>query len=130
LDAPSDPHLKAEVGTLRARILRSRGKVDEALAEAIRAKAAALEAIAPVSYFAAAVETAEALATKDDLAGAYGAVAAAWVPTADLLGRDVAKSWIEPVLLAYRARWGEPAFNGAKRTYEDRRRMELREDSR
>jgi hypothetical protein len=119
---PADFHLHAEVHVLRARLARLGGEVDRAVDLALEGRDAALRAVAPVSYLAAAVELAEALESREDRADAYGALATAWVTLADLLGADVGRSWVEPCLVAYQLRWGREVFQEAKRRYEARRR--------
>lgn len=122
-----DPHVAAEVGVIEARLLRAEGEFVEAAMTAAHARALALEAIAPVPYFAACVEQAEAMRASDDRVGAYRVLATAWVTLADLLGRDVARSWVEPVLTAYQIAWGEEGFAAIKRAHDDARRREVTE---
>jgi tetratricopeptide (TPR) repeat protein len=125
----ASPHLLAELLVLRARLARAVGETDKALNYARRSRDAALQAIAPVSYFAASVELAEALQEQRDFSNAYGALSTAWATLSDVLGNDTALSWIEPCLLTYQLRWGEPVFRQAKKEYEARRRAELKLDS-
>jgi tetratricopeptide (TPR) repeat protein len=113
--------LAAELALLRARLARGEGKIDEALELARQSREAALQAVAPVSYFAASAELAEALRLRNDLPGAYGALATAWATLADLLGDETARSWVEPCLLAYQVSWGESEFQKARSTYEAQR---------
>ena len=122
------PQLLAEVLVARARLSRSAGQADMATTYADRARDAALQAVAPVSYFSASVELAETLQIRGDYVGAYGTLTTAWATLADLLGEDVASSWVEPVLLAYAVRWGEPTFQQAKSAYEAQRRSEIRQN--
>jgi tetratricopeptide (TPR) repeat protein len=121
----ASPHLLAELYVLRARLARAVGKLPTAADYAGRARQAALDAVAPVSYFAAAVELAEALEGQGDRIGAYGILATAWVTLADLLGQETAGSWVEPCMLGYKIRWGDPAFLQAKAGYEAQRREAL-----
>jgi len=122
IDAGSGPHLLAEMSVMRARLARAAGRIDDAIECASRAREAALEAIAPVSYFAASVELAEGYAARLDRTNSYGALATAWATLSDVLGEGVARSWVEPVLICYQIQWGEQAFLEAKRNYEARRR--------
>ncbi|MEA2224180.1 MAG: hypothetical protein QOH83_2556 [Solirubrobacteraceae bacterium] len=122
---PQDQHLLAELLVARARIARLGGHAKEALADAGEARAAALAAVAPVAYFGASVELAEAQAALDQRAEAYGTLATALATLGDVIGVDAARSWVEPVLLALRVRWGVAAFDEAKADYECRRRDEL-----
>jgi hypothetical protein len=117
-----DAQLDAEVGVETARVQRAAGGIDEAAASARRARASALEAIAPVPYFAGGVELAEAQAAQGDHVAAYTTLATTWVTLADLLGRDVARSWVEPCLLVLRARWGAQAFDEARRAHDEQQR--------
>jgi len=126
LKTSPDPHLLADVLVVRARLARRGGRIDEAADFAARARDAALETVAPVSYFAASVELAEASEARLDRTQAYGTLATAWATLGDVLGEGVARSWVEPVLASYRIKWGEPAFLQAKREYEARRRAAIR----
>jgi tetratricopeptide (TPR) repeat protein len=116
------PHLLAEILVLRAKIARARGNAPEALDYALRSRQAALEAVAPVTYFAASVEVAESHQAQNDFTDAYGTLTTAWATLSDVLGRDTARSWVEPCLLACQIRWGEEVFEKAKNEYEARRR--------
>lgn len=119
------PHLSAEFHLQKARLSRSAHRPDLTVDHARRAREAALEAVAPVSYFAAAVELAESLSAQEDREGAYAALATAWATLSDVLGRDGAKSWVKPVLLAFKIRWGADVFDQAKSSYETQRRAAL-----
>jgi tetratricopeptide (TPR) repeat protein len=121
-DSQASPHLLAELFVARARLARTTNLIDAAVKYAERSRAAALEAVAPLSYFAASVELAEALQSKDSRIDAYSTLATAWATLSDLMGKEVAGSWVEPCLLAYKLRWGTPAFEQAKKEYEARRR--------
>lgn len=125
---PASPHFLAEFHVLRARLARTAGNLPAATEDAERARQAALEAVAPVSYFAAATELAEALEGQGDRPGAYGVLATAWATLSDVLGEEAASSWVEPCLLGYQIRWGGPAFQQAKTAYEARRRATLKGD--
>lgn len=115
-------HLMAEFLVLRAKMAHATGKMDEAEEYARRSRDAALEAVAPVSYFAASVELADVLQGKGNHSGAYGTLAMALVTLSDLLGKDVAYTWVEPILIAYRIKWGRATFEQAKGDYEAGRR--------
>jgi tetratricopeptide (TPR) repeat protein len=121
-------HVLAEVLVARARLSRNAGLLDTAAIYADRARDAALQAVAPVSYFAASVELAEALQARGDYTDAYGTLATAWATLSDVLGQDTAGSWVEPVLLGYTLKWGESAFRQAKSDYEQRRRREIQQN--
>jgi hypothetical protein len=126
----ADPHLRAEILTLQARMARESGDAATARDRALTARAAALEAVAPVAYFAASVELAEALDAAGLRVDAYTALATAWGTLSDLLGRDLANSWVEPCLLAFRLRWSDAAFAEAKAAHDARRRTEQEKDPR
>ena len=122
IDLSVSAHLRAEALVMRARAARTAAAHGEAIECARQARDAALEAVAPVSYFAAGLELAQAFDAQGDHAGAYGALATAWATLGDLLGKSAAQSWVEPVLLAYQMKWGEQAFAEARRAYEAQRR--------
>ncbi len=124
VDHSASSHVMAELLTLRARMARVSGQYEAAVEMARRSRDAALQAVVPVSYFAANVELAESLSAMGDLSTAYGTLATAWVTLSDLLGKDVAASWVEPCLLGYKIRWGDEVFQKAKATYETQRRGE------
>ncbi len=126
-DLQANPHLLAELQVLRARLALAAGKPDQAIDYSRRARDAALQAVAPVSYFAASAALAEAYEAQGDYQAAYGTLAMAWATLSDLLGDDVASSWIEPCLLGYKLRWGDSVFQETKIAYETRRRTTLSE---
>jgi hypothetical protein len=126
-----DPHLRAEVQRTLAECElddceRDEGAVAEAARLAHLSRDAALEAVAPLSYFAAAVALARAADLTGDRTGAYRVTASAWVTLADLLGQDLARSWVEPVLLGFKLRWGDDAFADARAAHERQRRDAMR----
>ena len=125
LGAPKDPHLAAEILTVHARLARAAKQIRAAVEYALQARASALEAIAPLSYFAASVELAEALEAQGKLTEAYGALATTWATLSDVLGEDAAQSWVEPCLMAYQLKWGEASFAQARKDYETTRRAHL-----
>jgi len=106
IEAITDAHLRAETLVQRSKLSRQAGKFDESIRQANAARDAALEAVAPVSYFAAAGELAQSMDANGDYAGSYGALATAWATLGDLLGDGVARSWVQPVLTAYKFKWG------------------------
>ncbi len=126
---PEDQHLLAELLVARARMARAGGRAEEALTAAGDARTAALAAVAPMVYFAASVELAEAQDALDRRTEAYGTLATALVTLGDVLDLDVARSWVEPVLHALRVRWGVDAFAQARAQYERRRRDETGQES-
>ncbi|KVD68441.1 hypothetical protein [Burkholderia ubonensis] len=127
---PNDAQLAAEIGVEHARLERAAGHWSAARLAAGAARARALEAVAPVPYFAASVELAEIHDALGERTDAYGSLATAWATLSDLLGADVARSWVEPCLLALRMRWGEAGFDQAKRAHDDRRRAQRGEAKR
>ena len=121
----SDPHLRAEKLLVGAKIARINERFREAAAKADEARRLALEAVAPLSYFTASVELAESQGALGQFEEAYGALARAWATMGDLLGKDIAKSWVEPVLLAFKFAWGDQTFAAAKQAYEAGRRTAM-----
>lgn len=122
--AESDAHLRAERERALGDCAWSEGQADVAEQAATRAIDAALLAVAPVSFFGASVTLARAADARSDRAAAYRVLASAWVTLADLLGSDVAASWVAPVLEAFRATWGSQAFATVKSEH-DRLRREV-----
>ena len=120
-----DAQLRAEILVQRARLARFADDHAGAAAHATAARAAALEAVAPVPYFAASVELAQAMDGQDRREKAYAALTTAWGSLSDLLGCDVARSWVEPCLFALRLRWGDAGFAAVKNRHDARRRAEL-----
>ena len=118
-------HLAAEIFLARARQERAAGRFPSASDFARRARDAALEAVAPVTYFSAGAELAAALDAAGERVAAYGALASAWVTLADLLGGEAARSWVEPCLVAYQLKWGTDDFAETKSRYETIRRAEM-----
>jgi len=95
-----------------------------ALQFAGEARDLSLRATQPVSYLASAGIASELHAASGDRVAAYGVLATAWVTLGDLLGRDVAASWVKPLLLSCAAKWGDVAFAKAKAAYEAARRAQ------
>ena len=126
LPAPpaDDPQLRAEILVERARLARNDGDAGLARATATDARASALAAVAPVPYFAAAVEQSQAMDLLGDRAGAYAALTSAWGSLSDLMGAEVARAWVEPCLLALRIRWGEAGFATVKAAHDARRKAQ------
>jgi tetratricopeptide (TPR) repeat protein len=120
-----NPQLVAEIFVVHARLARAAKQGQAAAEYARRARSAALEAIAPLTYFAACVELAEALEAQGELVEAYGTLATAWATLSDVLGQDAAQSWVEPCLMAYQVKWGEEIFAQTRKGYESTRRAEL-----
>src|SRR6185437_12532454 len=120
IDASGDAHLRADILVLRSKLARAGGQFGGAVEFAKSAREAALEAVAPVSYFAAASELAQSFDAQGDRKSSYGALATAWATLGDLLGDGVARSWVEPLLLAFQVKWGDQAFARAREAYEER----------
>lgn len=120
---PQDLQLRAEILVERSRLHRAAGRAAEAESDATNARESALEAVAPVPYFAASVVLAEIADERGDRLAAYASLAKAWATLAALLGREVARSWVEPCLAAQRLRWGDEAFAAARQAYESQRRQ-------
>jgi hypothetical protein len=121
----ADAQLRAEILVEQARLARIARNAVHARDLAVEGRASALEGVAPVPYFAASVEQSQALDALGDRAGAYAALTSAWGSISDLLGREVASSWVEPCLLALRLRWGDAAFAAIKAAHDARRRAAL-----
>lgn len=126
LPQAASPHLSAEMLAVQSHLARAAGRVREAADLAASARKHALQAVAPLSYFKASVSLAESLQELNELERAYGIYATTWVTLSDVVGKDVARSWVEPCLLVFQMRWGTEAFEQAKRGYEERRRQAMR----
>jgi tetratricopeptide (TPR) repeat protein len=120
----SDAQLIAEIEAQKARLARATGDTERSREHAIAARSAALSVVAPVPYFTASVELAEALDALGRRADSYSVLATTWASLSDLLGSGVARSWIEPCMLAMRLRWGDTPFNTVKQAHDARRRAE------
>ena len=120
VDAP--PTLEARLALLGARQARAAGTIPAALLAAEQARALALTCVAPLTYFAAAALLADLHDAQGDRITAYRALATAWVTLADLLGREIAASWVKPLLLAFHLRWGTAEFQRVKRLHDAQRR--------
>ncbi len=117
-------HLLAEIFVLRAKLERQHGHADKAISYATRARTAALAAVAPLSYFAASAELADILQWRGERTQAYGILATTLATLSDVLGKEVARSWVLPIVSAYQALWGGQSFNDAKSQYESERRAQ------
>lgn len=120
--AQHDATLQAECRRTRAECALTEGDFAGALSEATRARDAALAAVAPVSYFASSVVLARAAEAQGDRASCYRTLASAWVTLADLLGGPLARSWVEPLLQAYRLAWGAETFDAVRAAHDAARR--------
>ena len=123
--AADDLHLRAQRHCVSAACALACGDAASARTEALAAREAALAAVAPLAYFAAAVSLARAADTLGDRAEAYRSLASAWVTLADLLGPEVGRSWVEPVLAAFQWQWGAEAFAAVRAAHERARRAQL-----
>jgi tetratricopeptide (TPR) repeat protein len=126
-EADAEPLNRAEITLVRARLARHAGDAAQARQLAEAARRIARQAVAPVPYFAAGVLLADLRDAAGDRIGAYGILATAWATLGDLLGAPVARSWVEPCLLALRLRWGDAGFAAAKAAHDARRRAALAE---
>lgn len=120
-----DPHLASERHLLIARLLHEQGRFGEAIEHAGRARERALEAVAPLSYYGAAALLSQGFEAIGQRTDAYATLATAWATLGDLLGREVAESWVAPLLEACRLKWGVADFVAAKHEHDDRRRAAL-----
>jgi tetratricopeptide (TPR) repeat protein len=106
---------------LAARAL-DRRDAPAAMASAQAAREHALASNSPTSYLGAAIAIAQLAESAGDRLAAYEALAVGWVTLTDLLGGDLARTAFEPKLREMRERWGGPAFDEIKKTYEMHRR--------
>lgn len=120
----SDPQLLAEIEAQKARLARATGDVEAMRQHASAARSAALVAVAPVPYFTASVELAEAFDLLGRRTEAYTIMTTAWATLSDLLGSNLARSWIEPCLIALQLRWGDAQFSAVKQAHDARRRAD------
>lgn len=123
--AGEDAQLASERLLLAARLQVGCECFAEAVNLAQMARSKALDAVAPLSYYGAAVVLAEAFEGSGRHADAYAALATAWATLGDLLGNDVAESWVAPIIEAYRLKWGGEGFAAAKAEHDSRRRAAL-----
>lgn len=123
--ADGDLHLRAQRLCVSAACALARGDAASARTEALAAREAALAAVAPLAYFAAAVSLARAADALGERAEAYRSLATAWVTLADLLGPEVGRSWVEPVLAAFQWQWGGEAFAAARAEHDRARRAQF-----
>jgi len=96
-----------------------------ALDFADRARAHALEAVAPVQYVTAFSGVAEAANRLGDRQGAYNSLATGLITLAELIGMDEARSAVEPLVDGLRRQWGDEAFLAVKSAWEQQRREAL-----
>jgi hypothetical protein len=122
VDAPAT--LEARLALLRARQARMAGSIPLALQSVEQARDLALTGVDPLTYFAAVALLAELKDGQGDRVAAYRALATAWVTLADLLGRPIAASWVQPLLLAFQLRWGSAEFQRVKGLHDSQRRAE------
>jgi len=116
------PALLAGLGLAAAARAIDAGDLPTALQRLRAARHHALEAVAPLSYVAAAVaESAVAERLGYDEA-AYAPLATGYATLGDLLGREVSAATFTPHLSALRQRLGPDRFAAAKSAYESRRR--------
>ena len=130
IDPKADPQTYAETQILRARLYRLGGRTTEALSCALTARTAALQAVAPVSYFAASLEIADAEQALQRFPAAYGTLAKAWGTLCDVIGPEQAHLWVDPCLATYELTWGEVGFVAAKEAYEADRRQQMQRPGR
>jgi len=106
---------------LAARALDQRD-AGSAMAAAQAAREHALAGNAPTPYIGATHAIAQLAEATGDRLRAYEALATGWATISDLLGGDAARMSFEPTLREVRKRWGVPAFDEIKKTYEENRR--------
>jgi hypothetical protein len=123
-DVPEDAlaHLRSELELARARLSAAHGALEPAETSARAARELALQAGSPVGYFTAAALLSQYADLREARLVCYTALATAWVTLGDVVGREIAKSWVQPLLEIYRAKWGDEAFDAVKREHDDLRR--------
>lgn len=120
-----DAQMLADLWLLRATQALERRDAAAARDAGLQAREAALQASAPISYFAAARAIATASSALGDRVQAYRALATAWATLSDLLGGDTARAWVAPALEALKREWGDDAFAAARTAHDQQRRAEL-----
>jgi len=120
--ADSIAHLLCELELARARLSAARGALDAAETSARAAREVALESASPLGYFTAAALLSYYADLRDARLVTYTALATAWVTLGDLVGRDLARSWVQPLLEVYREKWSADTFDAIKREHDDQRR--------
>jgi tetratricopeptide (TPR) repeat protein len=122
----SSAHLRGELQVLLARLAKDTGDLKAMETHAAKARALGREAVAPLTYFSASVQLADAFQLHGERTQAYRTLATTWATLGDLLGPDVAASWVQPCLQAFQLSWGDDAFQEAKSQYEASRRAEIK----
>ena len=120
----------ADLHLLVAARALDRRDAEVSMASAQTAREHALAGNAPTSYIGAAHAIAQLAEAAGDRLGAYEALATGWATLADLLGSEVGRMSFEPKLKEARERWGGPAFDEIKKTYEANRQSTNRDATR
>ncbi len=116
----------ADLHLLVAARALDRSDAAAAMASAQAAREHALASNAPTSYIGAAHAIAQLAEAAGDRQQAYETLATGWATLADLLGGDIARMSFELKLREMRERWGGPAFDEIKETYEAHRQRTTR----
>ena len=124
----NDAHALADLELLESAAALAASDAGAALAAATRSREHALNAVAPVSYMAAAIAIAELHEAAGDKVAAYGALASGYATLGDLLGSAAASDSFGTKLAECRDRWGAQAFADAKIAYEAQRKRGLPAD--
>ncbi|MDB5887457.1 MAG: hypothetical protein JWM03_329 [Rhodocyclales bacterium] len=115
----------ADIQLLVAAQAFGRGDAVAALEAAKIAREEALQAVAPNTYFSAAVAISRTANALGDQLEAYRALATAWVMLADVIGNEAAQSWVSPVLDALQTEWGEQRFAAVRAEHDAQRRAAM-----
>ena len=106
-----------------------RGDGAAAMSAAYTARDAALRAVVPQSDFGAAVAISRAANAMGNRPEAYTALATAWATLGDVLGKEAAQAWVEPVLSALRKEWGDDVFAAIRAQHDAQRRAVKGQDA-
>jgi len=123
--AAGDPGVAADGWLLRAALAFERRDAAAAREAALQAREMALQAVAAPAYFAAARALSLACDALGERVQAYRALATAWATLGDLLGKELARSWVQPLLASLRGQWGEEAFAQVRARHDEERRRAM-----
>jgi tetratricopeptide (TPR) repeat protein len=119
-----DRELDAVCWLALGRLEAAVGELVPARQALVHAQAGALESVAPVTYYESAAALADCVERLGERVAAYGVLATAWVTLADLLGRELVRDCMAPLLEACRLRWGTAGFTQVKAAWEAQRRAQ------
>ncbi|MEU6863240.1 hypothetical protein ABZ924_08215 [Streptomyces sp. NPDC046876] len=118
--APRDGVAAARRAVAGGRIALLADDPARALRRFDEARRAALDAADPLAYLAAVQEAVGAAELLGDDATAYARLATAWATVGDLLGRELSRRLVRPLLEGLRERLGPRRFAAARTAYEAR----------